>query len=827
MAPLSGPGKRVMTHVRHREGVAHMLTDLCVNDINSVVDLPLYNHHEVAVEHDIVGITEIAEMANVTSQAVANWRARSADFPLPLKDLASGPVFRRAQIRAWLKRNKRKLDDLQSTSMFYARLKSFRHDDEALSGCIERIVDKLRSASTSDRRPGMLLGKIQSGKTRAFVGAIARAFDLGFDIALVLTKGTKTLSAQTVSRLSADFAEFIADDELMVLDIMKLPGKLTRSELRRKIVVVAKKQSRNLEKLIDFMEEQEGLKKRKVLLVDDEADLASVRFVQKKGEQSVSQGTIADQIDQLREITSEIAFLQVTATPYSLYLQPEDYNEVSGGAQFVFKPKRPAFTELLPIHSGYVGGNDYFGSFDETDPRSRLIVEVAAEEQDALRRSDMRRISRERVLDSPNTAGLRRALITFIVASSVRQWQQREGGEKERKYAMIIHNDTQKAAHAWQDQVIDWMFDAVVGAAEDDPSSLRRLFDDGYDDLRLSVTADGGRFPDREEAFDFFIDALQSDDVVVERVNSDADVMALLDDKAELRLRTPYNIYVGGNILDRGITIPNLISFYYGRNPRTMQADTVLQHSRMYGNRDRRDLAVTRFYTSRAVYDRLYTINEFENTLRKAFESGAHDGGVVFIQTDDQRRVRPCAPNKVRLSNVIPVSDDSMLLPTDFQTRGGAAMVEAQAELDQLIRPNWRDTGKFVSVDRKTAFAIVGAIERSMEFDGIEFEWDALRALIDYYSASAREADGSILLWIETGRKLSRAGSGDKSGRSILGPALRQIILQEGRSKPVLVLLQQEGGRDRGWTAHRFWWPIFSAPTDAEPCVFATKVALE
>src|SRR6201999_2356440 len=106
--------------------------------------------------------------------------------------------------------------------------------------------------------------------------------------------------------------------------------------------------------------------------------------------------------------------------------------------------------------------------------------------------------------------------------------------------------------------------------------------------------------------------------------NSDQVVLNLLDEKSELRLRTPYNIFIGGNILDRGITIPNLIAFYYGRNPKTMQADTVLQHSRMYGSRDLRDLAVTRFYTSRGVYDRLYTINEFENALRNAFESGAH-----------------------------------------------------------------------------------------------------------------------------------------------------------------------------------------------------------
>jgi len=776
------------------------------------------------MDSDLVGINEIAAMAEVTTQAVANWRVRSADFPQPLKELASGPVFRRSQIRAWLKRNNRKLGSLQTSSSYYPRLKSFRNDDDVLSDCIEEIVSKLEAEATTGDKPGMLLGKIQSGKTRGFVGVIAKAFDRGFDIAIVLTKGTKTLSAQTVRRLEADFKEFIDDDEFLVLDIMNLPGTLRRSELRRKVVIVAKKQARNLDRLIKFINDHEDLQDRKVLLVDDEADLASIRFVRKTGDPNINQGTIADQIDELRDMTQGIAFLQVTATPYSLYLQPEGYED--DGSNYVFKPKRPAFTKLLPIHPGYVGGDDYFGSFDMDDPRSKLIVEVTEQEQDALRRADKRRISSNNVLESDNVTGLRRAIITFVVAVGVRRWQQRESGDRAKKYAMVIHNDIQRAAHAWQDQVIDWIFGAIVKAAENDPDALRPLFDDAFNDLEASVLADQGRMPPRDDTFDAFIDALQSDDVVVEKVNSDTDVMALLDANAELKLRTPYNIWVGGNILDRGITIPNLISFYYGRNPKMMQADTVLQHSRMYGNRDRRDLAVTRFYTSRAVYDRLYTINALEKSLRTAFEDGAHDAGVVFIQSDAARRIRPCAPNKILLSDVVAVSPNDMLLPSDFQTKGGAAMTKIQAELDRMVKPEWRNSYEFDSVDRKTALAIIDTIQQSMEFDSVEFEWDAMRGLIDYYSDVAQGGDGKILIWAETGRKLSRSGSGDKSGRSILGTALRKKVLGEPRSKPALILLQQEGGRDLGWTAHKFWWPLFAAPTDAEPCVFATKVAV-
>lgn len=399
--------------------------------------------------------------------------------------------------------------------------------------------------------------------------------------------------------------------------------------------------------------------------------------------------------------------------------------------------------------------------------------------------------------------------------------------KKKRKYAMIIHNDTQKAAHAWQNQVIDWVFQAIAKAASDDSSVLMPLFDAAYENLCASIHADKGRVPKRKEALEMFLEALQGDDVVRETVNSDKDVMALLDDKAELKLRTPYNIFVGGSILDRGITIPNLIAFYYGRNPKTMQADTVLQHSRMYGNRDRRDLAVTRFYTSQDVHDRLFTINNFENALRDAFQNGTHDQGVVFIQADSTRRVRPCAPNKVLLSNVVAVSPNGLYLPTGFDTCVGQEMVKAQKALDALIPEQIRNKRNFAEISRASALEIIALVEKTLKFPANDFEWDAMRGLLDYYADIRENGEGKVLLMAETGRKLNKEKSGDKSGLSILGGGgdLRRVVTDPSRSKPALVLLQQEGTKELGWSGHKFWWPILAAPGTVEPCVFATKVA--
>ena len=66
----------------------------------------------------------------------------------------------------------------------------------------------------------------------------------------------------------------------------------------------------------------------------------------------------------------------------------------------------------------------------------------------------------------------------------------------------------------------------------------------------------------------------------------------------ELKLENSLTIFVGGQVLDRGITIPSLISFFYGRDPKQMQQDTVMQHCRMFGYRSENLLSVTRFYTT-------------------------------------------------------------------------------------------------------------------------------------------------------------------------------------------------------------------------------------
>lgn len=708
---------------------------------------------------------------------------------------------------------------------FYARLSAARGGDSPeLTRCVHNVVAKLTSEDTDPRRPGMLLGKIQSGKTRGFFGVIAHAFDKGFDVAIVLTKGTKTLSSQTVARFKKEFADFLEEDSVSLFDIMQTPAKLTRSERDRKLIFIAKKQAQNLERVLTlFGTTYPDLHNKRVLLIDDEADLASVRFVKNSETDEHDQGRIAQQMDDLRQLVNRLAFLQVTATPYALYLQPEDYG--TGNSNYVFLPKRPAFTELLPIHSAYVGGQDYFGLFGDDDPRSYLFQEVSTEEQDTLRSIDGRSVREDRPFTNTKIPLLRSSILTFITAVIVRRHQQKAAGTKLSKYAMVIHNDVKKKAHEFQGELVNSLLEAFTNDAKAGGAQVRKIFDTVYEDLNRSVVADGGQMLEKDSCFRSVCDALQSDEIVVSEVNSDNDVLALLNADAELHLRTPFNIFIGGNILDRGITVPNLISFYYGRNPKRMQADTVLQHSRMYGARHRDDLAVTRFYTSREVYDRLRIIESFEVALRNAFETGAHDRGVAFIQTDDTKKVIPCAPGKVLLSDIISVEAGGRLLPVGFKMLAMSHIRRSIEELDQLIPASCKDTDQPALCDTDLAHEICSTIAETMDVSDTSWSWSGLSALIDYYSRITGKGAHKNKIWISafSNRSMARQRQGGRFSNAPDTKQQRDLAAHIARDIPMLLLFRQEGTKEQGWSGHPFWWPVFMAPAEATPCVYARE----
>lgn len=717
---------------------------------------------------------------------------------------------------------------------FYERLKQARGgvgqaESRELEEVVQKTVKALETMETDTLRPVMLLGKIQSGKTRAFLGITAAAFDTGFDVAVVLTKGTRTLAKQTVNRIRKEFSVFRDAEELEVHDIMSVPNLSEWEIEEQRLVLVAKKEKNNLRRLLElFTEKHPSLLGKRVLIVDDEADFASIRFTKKKGSDDIEQGRIADQIDELRRRLTRPAVLQVTATPYSLYLQPDGYDGVP--TAYTFEPKRPAFTSLVPIHSGYVGGDHYFGDHDEDRPEFYLWHAVTTDELDALKREDRRRIKTDQALTSTRNKALRKAMITFVVGACVRRLQQKATKDSLKRYAMIVHVETAKSAHKWQHQVAIEIADAMKQAAQARDKAFDRLVDDALADLSRSVAAEGLTLPPTADIHDEVRASFAKGAVVLEKVNSDADVEALLDENAELRLRTPFNIFIGGQILDRGITVPNLISFYYGRSPKRMQQDTVLQHARMYGNRPRPDLAVTRFYTTPDNYNALKNIHEFDSALRHAFETGAHERGVAFVLKESGSRVIPCAPNKILASKVVALKPGRAHLPIGFQTKSMTALRPFLAKLDALFPRKAVDGEDLISVPTELIIQALDLIEQTLEFsDGYSFDWEACRAAVEYYTRIApHDTKGQCWLAVKTGRTLARMRSdGLRFSNAPHTYQDRALVHTGDGDLPVLMFFRQEGREEDGWRNTPFYWPVLFAPANAKPSVFASSIKVE
>ena len=711
-----------------------------------------------------------------------------------------------------------------SQRSLFEQLATRRADSEELKRCVERTVDQLLQSTTDPQRPGMLLGKIQSGKTRAFIGIMALAFDRGVDLAIVLTKGTNALTEQTYQRLTEDFEPFIEDDLVQVYDIMHLPKNLTRFILQQKLVFVVKKQGDNLKRTLAALTKRyPDLQKRRLLIIDDEADFATLTFRKNTDTDEIEPGKIAKWVDQLRGTTAGVHFLQVTATPYSLYLQPNDTENTS-----LFHPNRPAFTELVPTHPTYVGGDFYFSeSDDEASVAHYVYEEVPLGERDVLKAPDGRSFKLEHVLDSKRVAVLRRAILNFVMGGAIRRLQQKAAGERLEKYSFIVHTEQSRKSHAWQERIVQQLRDELVRIAAAEPALLQALLREAYDDLARSLRLAQGSVPPAVEATAAAAEALLDEHLMVIVVNSDNQVKDLLDAKGQLRLDAPLTVFIGGNILDRGITIKNLIGFYYGRNPQSFQQDTVLQHARMYGARPRVDLAVTRFYTTAHIHQIMKRIYEFDTALRAAIEDGEHQNGVYFLRADEHGRVKPCSPNKILVSDIVTMRANKRMLPIGFLPDVKTRIAGRVAELDQIIRSFEATPEHPKLVDIATAAKVLELIDTTYLWPDDDYRWDfaAHIAGLAHLSTHAQTKNsGKVWIVAREGGDIKRIREDDERySNAPESPQERDLAKRLAADAPVLLLLRQNGDRDKGWSGTPFWWPVIMPPSQTKATIFAGK----
>ena len=715
---------------------------------------------------------------------------------------------------------------MNKTGSFYPSFVSNkdRYSAEDLK-CIESVVRQLSDVQTSEAKPGMLLGKIQSGKTKTFLAAMALAFDNDFDIALVLTKGTRALAKQTYERIRKEFKSYDENDLLKVFDIMTIPTHLTGFELEQKLVLVVKKQVDNLNKLIElFKTKYPLLQDKRVIIIDDEADYASIGFKKEKGELDIN--VTAQQLEQLRKVVKRAAFLQVTATPYSLYLQPANM-EIKGVS---FKPIRPAFTELVPVSSSYIGSSYYFeDSQEDTHLAKYLYQPVDKEELLVLKKKDGRRVKLEDILETKSIPALRSAIINFIVGGCIRRMQDENAGGRPNKFSFLVHTEAAKAAHDWQETVVETIKDRLAEAVVKQPKILNQLIQNAYDSLKPSIMLQGDSLPSLNEVISNVHTALIKEWVMITKVNSERQIEELLDDEGQLRLRNPLNIFIGGQILDRGITIGNLIGFYYGRKPNIFQQDTVLQHSRMFGFRPLQDLAVTRFYTEPTIYLAMQRMHESDVALREALSKGPQES-VVFIQKAPGDGVQPCNPNKIALSRTTTLKPHKRLLPVGFQTVAKSNLKPLTDKINKKITSFMGDVKSFppILINVEDAIELLDMTRGTFVFDdGYMFDWDAARSSLRYLAGLCKGSNtNKVWLMSYVDRNVRRFAQETSHAVYIEPDSTKtegQVRKQFAIDNPILIMIRQNGSEDQHWRGEAFWWPVISAQKNTPTSIFANE----
>jgi hypothetical protein len=700
--------------------------------------------------------------------------------------------------------------------------------------CAEGTVADLLSSTTTSEHPGMLLGKVQSGKTRTFISILALAFDNGFDIAVILSKNSRALIEQTYKRLTSEFQMFIDDGELEIYDIMHAPDSFGAFELDSKLIFVAKKQGDNLDRLTALFRGNTAMANKRTLIIDDEADSASIGYAKKAG--LIEAKTIALQISKLRAAVQQSAFLQVTATPYSLYLQP---TEIEVANVIEFKPIRPAFTKLVPVPADYVGGETYFGdsSKSEADTIESLIHHtVDHREFDRLKKQDGRSFRLDEILTTGNLIGYRTAIVNFLVGGTIQRINGATAGGKLKKlrYSFLLHSEAGREAHNWQDTVTKRIVINLQAAAAANDKLLVDLVTESHNDLSRSLSLASQPVPPLKDVLTAVAEALRDEHVTITKVNSDDDVSALLDSTGQLKLRSPLNIFLGGQVLDRGVTLANLIGFYYGRRPNKFQQDTVLQHSRMYGYR-RPDIAVTRFYTSKAIRYAMTQMEEFDASLRATVEAGG-DGAIQFIRKSANGSIVPCNPNKILIATTQTLRPFKRILPVGFQSgyRTGAdgigtAIRALDSEIEALCGFN-SEAPKLVPL--ATALSLLSQVEPTLHFvedDAPIFDWDSARAALTHLSYQAQNPNerGKVLLWAANDRNSARLASESSHATYIETPDSERTEGQLTRTYaidfPILFLLRQNGAEEKGWRATPFYWPVIRAQARTPTAIYTAE----
>nr|WP_275436798.1 Z1 domain-containing protein [Helcobacillus sp. ACRRO] len=450
---------------------------------------------------------------------------------------------------------------------------------EAAVGTIDETTTKILGLAANpltpgDKAKGLVIGHVQSGKTANYAGLIAKAVDEGYRIVIVLAGMHSNLRQQTQARLDNDLGFNRADIKNFAWlpgtdkerDVGAISGVAGLGSRENCLVFVVKKNKRRLENLRDFLHSLNEshsnlLRRRAVLIIDDEADQASPNST---GERDVL-STIHRLLQEIWGFIPTGSYIAYTATPFAnLLMNPAD-------PQGLY-PDDFAFS--LPKPDGYLGSDEFFNTTQTADAEDDLAAHLSTEvpDHEAAELTVTGKNIDAYDPEIPDT--LQRAIIWFVLSTAIRRL--RSGDDTHA--SMLVHTSHRVRAHF---RLKDAVKEYVVGLANDLPSEegeFRSVFDEESPRSEIIRQILG-----RHEAMPTWQDVWHKTESVLSDLSVKVD-NGLSDDRLDYTGEGPETVIaIGGGTLSRGLTLEGLCVSYFLRSSNLY--DTLLQMGRWFGFR--------------------------------------------------------------------------------------------------------------------------------------------------------------------------------------------------------------------------------------------------
>ena len=177
----------------------------------------------------------------------------------------------------------------------------------SVDATIDRVNRLLAEQPANARRvSGLVVGRVQSGKTRNYVGLTLKAVEEGWNVIIVLTSANTALAEQTQGRLAKDYKRSgVGDHNSRKLNFLEPvendePTALEVGDGSFFYWGVAMKEKASLQRIHVWLEQwRQHCPKMRVLVIDDEADNATPDSNTNKGI-PLDEDQVSDAIDAIR-----------------------------------------------------------------------------------------------------------------------------------------------------------------------------------------------------------------------------------------------------------------------------------------------------------------------------------------------------------------------------------------------------------------------------------------------------------------------------------------------------------------------------------------------